>query len=94
MDTHDPFRDDILAAEGLLEQASREQLIEALKILSLNFGYLTQRHGDVPQEVLVKMTTAGIVTPETRELVIAGMRNLVGLLVHVMNIGDADETRH
>ena len=42
MEADDEFRRSILVADELLEQATREQLIEALKILSLNFGYLLE----------------------------------------------------
>jgi len=94
MDDDDEFRQYILVAESLLEQATREQLIESLKILSLNFGYLAERFGDVPQDVLVSMTRAPTLTKEGRALVISGMRNLVGILAHVMEIGQDDETRH
>lgn len=58
MEADDEFRHSILTADALLEQASREQLIQALKMLSLNLGYLAHRHGDVPQADLVRMTTA------------------------------------
>ncbi len=94
MEADDEFRQYIMVAETLLEQATREQLIAALKMLSLNFGYLAQRHGDVPQADLVRMTTADTLTDETRALVIAGMGNLIGVLGHVMEIGDENETRH
>lgn len=94
MDTDDEFRQYIQVADALLEQATREQLIEALKLLSLNFGYLVQRHGDVPQDVLMAMTTEAPLTDDTRELVIIGMRHLLGLLGLVMDFGDEDETRH
>lgn len=94
METDDEFRHYILVADALLEQATREQLIEALKMLSLNFGYLVQRHGDVPQADLVRMTTAETLTDETRALVMSGMGNLIGVLGHVMAIGDDNETRH
>ncbi len=56
MQANDEFRRSILVADALLEQATREQLVEALNMLSLNFGYLVQRHGDVPQADLVRMT--------------------------------------
>ena len=94
MEADDEFRHYILAADALLEQATREQLIEALKMLSLNFGYLAQRHGDVPQADLVRMTTAETLTDETLALVMSGMGNLIGILGHVMAIGDENETRH
>ena len=94
MDTDDEFRQYILVADALLEQASREQLVEALKLLALNLGYLVQRHGDVPQDLLLRMTTADTLTEETRDLVITGMRHLLGLLGSVMELGDENETRH
>ena len=43
MESNDEFRQYILVAEALLEQATRDQLVEALKLLAINFGYLTQR---------------------------------------------------
>ena len=94
MDTDDEFRQYILVTDALLEQASREQLVEALKILALNMGYLVQRYGDVPQDLLLRMTQAETLTDETRELVITSMRHLLGLLGSVMALGDEDETRH
>ena len=66
MDTDDEFRQYILVTDALLEQASREQLVEALKLLALNMGYLVQRYGDVPQDLLLRMTQAETLTDETR----------------------------
>ena len=94
MDTDDEFRQYILVADAFLEQASREQLVEALKLLSLNFGYLVQRYGDVPQDLLLRMTQAATLTEETRDLVITSMRHLLGLLGSILALGDEDETRH
>ena len=93
MDTDDEFRQYILVTDSLLEQASREQLVEALKLLALNMGYLVQRYGDVPQDLLLRMTQAEM-TDETRDLVITSMRHLLGLLGSVMAQGVEDETRH
>ena len=93
MDTDDEFRQYILVTDALLEQASREQLVEALKLLALNMGYLVQRYGDVPQDLLLRMTQAEM-TDETRDLVITSMRHLLGLLGSVMAQGVEDETRH
>ena len=94
MDTDDEFRQYILVTDALLEQASREQLVEALKLLALNMGYLVQRYGDVPQDLLLRMTQAETLTDETRDLVITSMRHLLGLLGSVMAQGVEDETRH
>jgi len=46
LESNDEFRQYILVAEALLEQATPDQLVDALKLLAINFGYLTQRHGD------------------------------------------------
>ena len=94
MDTDDEFRQYILVADALLEQASREQLVEALKLLALNMGYLVQRYSDMPQDLLLRMTQAETPTEETQELVITSMHHLLGLLGSVMAVGDEDETRH
>ncbi len=93
MERDDEFRQYILVADALLEQASHDHLAEALKILALNLGYLVQRHGEVPQDVLLQLTTAKTFTAETRELVITGLRHLIGLLGHVMEMEGA-ETLH
>jgi hypothetical protein len=90
----DEFRQYLLVADSLLEQASHDQLAEALKILALNHGYLVQRHGEVPQDVLLRMTTADTLSAETRDLVMTGLGHLIGLLGHVMKIGEENETRH
>jgi hypothetical protein len=90
----DEFHQYILVADTLLEQASHDQLTEALKILALNHGYLVQRHGEVPQDVLLRMTTAATLSAESRDLVVTGLRHLVGLLGHVMEMKDAEATLH
>lgn len=94
MDTEYKFIQHVVAAEGLLERASRDQLIEALKMLSLYFGYVSQRFGDIPDDELLQMTTAAPFSEETQAMVMAGMRKLVGLMTNVLNRGIADETRH
>lgn len=92
MGSNDEFRHYILVADALVKQATRDQLVEALKLLAINFGYLTQRHGGVPQDMLLRKTQADTLTAETRKMVIAGLRQLVGLLGHILE--EPDETRH
>ena len=46
----------------------------------------------MPQDVLLRMTQADTQSEETREMVIAGLRQLVGLLGHILE--EPDETRH
>ena len=92
MEPDNEFRDTLLVATALLEQATRDQLIEALKLISLNYGYLAQHHGDVPQEVLVQMTRAESLTEEAKAMVLTGMRNLAGLMGNVMELDN--ETLH
>ncbi len=94
MDTDDEFGRYILLSEGLLNQASREQLMEALKMLSINYGYLAHRYGDTPQDVLVEMIKNDRVSDEAKAMLKVGLGNLISLLANVMELGDDDETRH
>ena len=57
-------------------------------------GYLVQHYGDVPQDVLLKITTAETLSDDTRDIVITGMRHLLGLSNFVLEYGDEDEMRH
>jgi hypothetical protein len=65
-------------------------------LLALNIGYYQQRHGDVPQDVLLEMVRADALDESGREMVVAGMQNLVSTLAEVMGVKDdlQDKTRH
>ncbi|MFN2200132.1 MAG: hypothetical protein ACK2UO_02945 [Caldilineaceae bacterium] len=83
-------------AETLIEKADKDQLADVARLLALNIGYYQNRYGDVPQDVLLEMVRADALDESGREMVVAGMQNLVSALAEVMGVKDdlQDKTRH
>jgi hypothetical protein len=83
-------------AERLIEKADKDQLADVARLLALNIGYYQNRYGDVPQDVLLEMVRADALDESGREMVVAGMQNLVSALAEVMGVKDdlQDKTRH
>ncbi len=78
-------------ADELIDEASKEQLADVARLLALNIGYDQKRYGDVPQETLLRMLKAQTLDPETSDLLLHGMQNLVSALAEVMGIDEDDE---
>ena len=81
-------------ADELIAKASKEQLADVARLLALIIGYYHEKHGDVPQEVLLKMVRADTLDDETERLLRHGMQNLASALATMMGItddGTADE---
>jgi hypothetical protein len=85
-----------LAADELLDKASKDQLADVAKLLALNIGWYHQRYGDVPHEELLAMVRADDLTEDGKRLLLHGMENLVSALVEVMGLGEdgEDQLRH
>jgi len=85
-----------LAADELLDKASKDQLADVAKLLALNIGWYHQRHGDVPQDLLLGMVRAGTLDEDGKRLLLHGMQNLVSALAEVMGVGEdgEEEARH
>jgi hypothetical protein len=83
-------------ADALIERATKDQLADVARLLALNCGYYQQRHGDVPQDTLLKMVRAETLDQDTLALLSAGMQNLVAALAEVTGLTDEleDEPRH
>ena len=83
-------------AETLIEKADKDQLADVARLLALNIGYYQNRYGDVPQDVLLEMVRADALDESGREMVVAGMQNLVSALAEVLGVKDdfQDKTRH
>lgn len=77
-------------ADRLVEQATKEQLAEASRLLALAVGYYSARFGEVPQEVLLKMLRAETLDDANMAMVIAGMQNLASMLTQVINDGNGE----
>ena len=67
-------------ADTLIEQSTKEQLAESVRLLALNVAHHKIRHGEIaPDETL---PTNGAVEPSSDQLklLVRGMENLVGVL--------------
>ncbi|MGA7982360.1 MAG: thermonuclease family protein [Chromatiaceae bacterium] len=48
-----------LAAQ-LIDAATKEQLAGVARLVALNLGWHQEKHGDVPQEIFLRMVRAGL----------------------------------
>jgi hypothetical protein len=61
------------------------------RLLVLNIGYYHQKHGDVPQEELLRLVRAENLDVHAKSLLLHGMQNLVSALTEVIGV-DEDGT--
>jgi hypothetical protein len=71
------FADYAHVADELIDAATKEQLADVARLLALNLGWHQEKHGDVPQDVLLGMVRAETLSDETNRLLRHGMQNLV-----------------
>ncbi|WP_462323107.1 hypothetical protein [Halochromatium sp.] len=77
-------------AERLIEQASKEQLAEALCLLAMSVGYYQTRSGPIPHDAVLEMIKAERLDDEQRAMVIAGMQNLASALAQASGSADPE----
>jgi len=87
----DDFIPYALAADELLDKASKDQLADVAKLLALNIGWYHQRYGDLPQDSLLGMVRAGTLDEDGKRLLLHGMQNLVSALTEVTGVGGHGE---
>jgi hypothetical protein len=84
--------DDFIAytclADELIGTATKDQLADVARLLALNIGWYHEKHGDVPQEELLRMVRAETLTEESKWLLLHGMQNLVSALAEVMGVAE------
>jgi hypothetical protein len=66
-------------ADQLIEAATKEQLADVARLLAFNLGWHQERHGDVPQHVLLGMVRAEMLIGETKRWLRRGMQRLVAV---------------
>jgi len=82
-------------ADEMIDKATKNQLADVARLLALNIGYYHEEYGDVPQEMLVGMVRAEMLSDESKRLLLHGMQNLVSALGEVMGVAEhGDEARH
>ncbi|KAA6183720.1 hypothetical protein F2Q65_14875 [Thiohalocapsa marina] len=83
-------------ADALIDDATKEQLAEAARLLAVAVGYYERRCGEVQPDLLQKLLRSGDLDEETLSIVTAGMQNLVSALAEVTGKVDVfeEEVRH
>ena len=82
-------------ADEMIDKATKNQLADVARLLALKIGYYREEYGDVPQEMLVGMVRAEMLSDESKRLLLHGMQNLVSALGEVMGVAEhGDEARH
>ena len=77
-------------ADGLIEQATKEQLAETARLLAFNAAHYQIRHGDIPPDDTLAVLDAAMPSDEQLKLLERGMENLVGVLGNIINgLGEA-----
>lgn len=92
MATSDELRAYFELADQFIAGATNEDIVEVARLLALNVAHYQLKYGAVPLENFADMLRAEAITPETAELLAAGMENLVGVLGIVIGL-DQDITQ-
>ena len=77
-------------ADILIAQASKDQIAECARLLSLNLAHYKMKYGDLPLEETLAMVDADEPNDDQAELLANGMEHLVGVLGTVVSgLGEA-----
>ncbi|MFE8033025.1 hypothetical protein [Thiohalocapsa marina] len=82
------FTMSIGVADQLIDNASKEQVAEAARVLAITVGYYEQRFGAAPSEALQAMLEEQVLDKERMSMVTIGMRNLISVLAEVSGLTD------
>ncbi len=88
MEDLDEFRTFYELADRLINEASKDDVAEAARLLALNVAHYQLKFGALPLENFADMLRAESIDAGTAELLSAGMQNLVGALGQVMGLAD------
>ena len=77
-------------ADILIAQASKDQIAECARLLSLNLAHYKMKYGNLPLEETLAMIDADEPNDDQAKLLAHGMENLVGVLGAVCSgLGEA-----
>ena len=88
MATPDHRRADFDLADQLIAGPSKEHIAEAARLLVLNVAHYQLKYGALLLENFADMLRAQTINPETAELLMTGMQQLVGVLGIVMGLAE------
>jgi hypothetical protein len=76
----------VSVTDALLSSATKEELVEALRISSLMNAVHEQNHGEVTFEKIFEVMQTEEIDEQVEELLIKGFQNLAGVLGTVFEI--------
>lgn len=79
-------------ADSLIEQSTKEQIAECVRLLALNLAHHQSIHGEVPLDQTLALLDATESNEAQLKLLTGGMKNLVGVLGNVLSA--LDEEKH
>ena len=96
MSNHETLRAHMELADQLIELATKAQIAETARLLALNLAHYESKYGALPIEEQAALLDLTDLDAEQAALVIAGLRNLAGVLGMVMGAlgNDSDIPRH
>jgi hypothetical protein len=66
--------------DTLIEQSTKEQLAESVRLLALNIAHHEIRHGEIARDETLSLIGAVEPSPDQSKLLVRGMENLIGVL--------------
>ena len=75
-------------ADQFIDGASKEDVAEAARLLTLNVAHYQLKYGALPFENIAGMLRTDDIDAETSDLLSTGMQNLVGALGQVSGLAD------
>jgi hypothetical protein len=72
-------------ADDLIEGATKEQLAECTRLLALNLAHHQALYGEIPPDQTLTILEGGEPNEAQLKLLIAGMKNLIGVLGDIIN---------
>lgn len=82
------------ALDGILESATRDDLIKALKAASLIVAEHDRLHGTISLDPIQQAMNNGVIDDEMEELLIRGYEYLAGILGRSMQSASSREVVH
>lgn len=78
--------------DQLIEKASKQEIAETARLLAVNLSHYQIKYGELPLDETMAMIDVEKPNAEQTEMLVNGMKNLIGLLGNV--VMGLDEPRH
>ena len=78
--------------DQLIEKASKEEIVETARLLAVSLSHYQMKFGELPLDEIMDMIDIEKPNAEQTEMLVNGMKNLIGLLGNV--VMGLDEPKH